>query len=60
MSGSKQWACDGPVSQPEPPAEDRPAIVMFGGFAFSSGGITHDINAVDIEQTFTPTFAPGE
>lgn len=54
------WASDVPVSQPSPLA-DLPAMVSFdGGFVFTTGGIAHDLDVADVEDVFTPTYAPGE
>jgi hypothetical protein len=52
------WASDTPVSLPEPPKRERPAVLDFGGFGFSAGGLTHNITETDLEEMATPTFAP--
>lgn len=54
---SGMWGSDVPISMPVPP-EDRPVLVDFGGFGFSTGGITHNITAADREEMFTPFFKP--
>lgn len=57
---SDVWASDVPVSQPEPNDPDQPVLISLGGgFAFTSGGITHDIPDAEIEDIFTPFFAPA-
>lgn len=50
------WGSDVPVSMPIPP--DREVQVAFGGFAFTTGGMNHDITEADIEETFFPPFSP--
>jgi hypothetical protein len=50
------WGSDVPISMPEPPT--RPIMVDFGGFGMTTGGITHKITDSDIEELFTPFFAP--
>lgn len=52
------WGTDTRVSKPEPPADDTPVLVSFGGFGFGAGGICHDVSASDVEEIFFPSFAP--
>lgn len=52
------WASDVPISHPAPITGDQPALVDFGGFSFSTGGIVHDLNEAEIEEKFAPTYSP--
>lgn len=52
------WASDGEVSKPEPLDPAMPARVRFGGFAFTAAGMAFDLDAGEVEEIFTPTFAP--
>lgn len=52
----EEWGCDVPVSAPDVPA--RKVEVRFGGFAFTTQGINHDITEADREDLLTPYFAP--
>jgi hypothetical protein len=52
----EEWGCDVPVSAPEVP--QRYIAVSFGGFAFTTQGMTHDITEGDREDLLTPYFAP--
>lgn len=59
MPGSELWGADTPISLPEPLDPDRPALVAFGGFAFTAGGIAHDLTEAERDQLATPYFAPA-
>lgn len=50
------WGADTVVSKPIPP--DRETQVSFGGFAFTTGGLIHDLTEADVEETFFPMFSP--
>lgn len=52
------WASDVPISRPEPPPSDVPVQVGFGAFGFSMNGMVHDVSAAQLEEMFTPHFAP--
>lgn len=54
------WACDVRISQPETNKKENPPLVDMGGFAFTATGISHNISDADIEDLFTPDFAPIE
>ena len=60
MSVPTAWSSDGEVSQPLPPEDGRRILVDFGGFAFTSGGICHNISEEEREAIFQPTFAPPQ
>jgi len=45
-----------PISQPIPPEED--VLVEMGVFGFSTRGLIHNINDVEAEVVFLPTYAP--
>lgn len=51
-----EWASDVPVSAPSAPS--RPIAVSFGGFAFTTHGLAHEITDADREELLMPTFAP--
>jgi hypothetical protein len=55
---SDVWASDTSVSKPEPAASDQPALVDLGGFAMTAGGLAHNLTASDVEDIFTPMYAP--
>jgi len=54
---SMSWSSNTPISRPVPETS-RKVAVDFGGFGFTTGGITHNITAVEAEAIFLPTFAP--
>lgn len=57
MAG-ETWAADTPVSRPEPLGE-RPSLMSFeGGFCFTTGGMAFDLDETQVEEVFTPTYAP--
>lgn len=51
------WSADVPISRPVV-EQQRAVVIDFGGFGFTSGGITHNISDVEAEAIFLPTFAP--
>lgn len=51
------WSSDTPISRPVVETE-RSVVIDFGGFGFTTGGITHNISDVEAEAIFLPTFAP--
>lgn len=53
---SDVWGSDAPVSKPAPP--NREVAVSFGGFAFTTGGVVHEVTEAEIEEAFFPVFAP--
>ena len=53
-----EWGTDVPVSSPEIP--NGTIRVRFGGFAFTTKGIVHDITESDREEIFTPYYAPED
>lgn len=55
---SSMWASDAPVSQPEPIDPERPVLVDLGGIGFTSGGLAHGLSNTDLEEIFTPRYAP--
>lgn len=52
------WATDTPISHPEPPSKEQPILVGFGGIGFTSGGFAHDLTEAQLEEIFTPMYAP--
>jgi hypothetical protein len=52
------WGTDSAPSLPEPP--NLPILVDLGGtgFAFTAGGIAHNVSQADLEQYQSPDFAP--
>jgi hypothetical protein len=52
------WASDVQVSQPSGPPSDRPILVDFGGFGFTTGGVAHNLTEAEREAIFTPFFSP--
>jgi hypothetical protein len=53
------WGTDTEISLPEPPRPHMPAVVDLGGFAFTAGGISHNVTQAELEELATPTFAPA-
>lgn len=53
------WSADCLVSAPTPLDGDRPVVVDLGGFAWGSGGITHDLTEGDVEEMLLPTYVPA-
>lgn len=53
------WGADTPISMPVVPKRDQPPLVDFGGFAFTAGGICHNITAGEIEDMYLPPYAPN-
>lgn len=51
------WSSDVPVSKPIP-TTDRPIMVDFGGFGFTTGGLAHNATQDDLDAIFFPLFAP--
>jgi len=51
------WSSDVPISRPVV-EEERVVVIDFGGFGFTTGGITNNISDVEAEAIFLPTFAP--
>lgn len=51
------WSADIPISRPVV-EQERSVAVDFGGFGFTTGGITHNLSEVEAEAIFLPTFAP--
>ncbi len=59
MNNTEAWATDVAVSQPEPNDPSQPVIISLdGGFAMTTGGITHDIPEAEAEDIFMPWFGP--
>lgn len=52
------WATDTAVSQPEAVDPGQPILVDLGGIGFTSGGLAHVLTNVDLEEIFTPHYAP--
>jgi len=52
------WASDVRISQPEPASAEQPVQINLGGLGFTSGGLQHMISSSEIEEIFTPTYAP--
>jgi hypothetical protein len=52
------WGTDVDPSRPDVPPQ--PVLIDLGGsgFAFTTGGIAHNVTQLDIEDYTTPTFAP--
>jgi hypothetical protein len=57
---TQNWSADVQVSKPKPYTKDRPVMVDFGGFGFTTGGIAHNLCESDAEEVFAPVFAPEE
>lgn len=53
-----EWGTDVPVSAPEVPP--RYVAVRFGGFAFTTLGMSHDISEDEREDLLTPYFSPHD
>lgn len=53
------WATDVPTSMPVP-VEQWPGMpkVDLGGFMFTINGIAHDVTESELEDIYTPRFAP--
>lgn len=58
MASSELWATDTAVSRPEPMDPDAPVVVNFGGIGFTTGGMAHNLTQADVEDIFTPYYAP--
>ncbi len=56
--GETPWSSDVPISMPLP--SENPIGVAMSGFAFTTGGIAHDITAVSFARLATPDFHPVE
>lgn len=54
------WSSDVAVSKPRAYSMDRPVLVDFGGFGFTTGGLAHNITEAEAEEQFIPIFAPEE
>lgn len=54
------WSSDVAVSKPRAYSTDRPVLVDFGGFGFTTGGIAHNITESQVEEQFMPIFSPEE
>lgn len=54
------WSSDVAVSKPRPYSADRPVLVDFGGFGFTTGGIAHNVTEDQVEEQFMPVFSPEE
>lgn len=54
------WSSDVPVSAPRPYTRERPVLVDFGGFGFTTGGIAINVSESDIEEAFSPFFEPPQ
>lgn len=52
------WGTDTPISMPEPLRRGTDALVDFGGFAFSEGGMVHNFSEADLQAYSTPVFLP--
>lgn len=55
---SELWGTDTPISMPEPLSKNQTVHVDFGGFAFTEGGIAHNITTAGLEIYTTPSFLP--
>jgi hypothetical protein len=53
-----KWSTNVPVSMPKPVDPASPVQVDFGGFAFTTKGICHNVSQSDIDEMFTPFFSP--
>jgi hypothetical protein len=58
MATNDIWGADTVVSMPAPLNRSGDAIVDMGGFAFTDGGIAHNITRADLEDYLFPTFRP--
>lgn len=59
VAPTDRWGADAPVSKPE--GLVRTALASLGeGWAFTSGGIAHDLTDADVEELFRPSYAPEE
>lgn len=52
------WGADTIISMPMPLKKNQPALIDMGGFAFTEGGIAHNITASDVEVYISPPFRP--
>lgn len=52
------WGSDAPISMPATPTEDQPVMVDLGGFAFTTGGLAHNLTQADREALLVPDYAP--
>lgn len=55
---SELWGTDTPISMPEPLGKNQTVYVDFGGFAFTEGGIAHNLTQAGLEVYTTPSFLP--
>lgn len=58
MTDQDFWSSDVAVSMPLP--SKFPVLVPMSGFAFTAGGLAHDITEVDYKRLSTPDFSPDE
>jgi hypothetical protein len=58
MTTSDDWGSDVRISQPQPADPDIPVVVDLGGFGFTPNGLVHNITSTEVEEVFSPTFAP--
>lgn len=52
------WGADAPISKPGPVDVERPVMIKMGGFAFTTGGMVHDVTAEEVEEIFFPPYHP--
>lgn len=53
------WACDVPISLPEPLDKDDVLLDM-GDRAFTAFGLFHNLTKADVDDLSRPTFGPQE
>jgi hypothetical protein len=51
------WACDVPVSMPQP-IDANEVLLDMGSHAFTTNGLFPNLTAADLRDMSTPTFAP--
>ena len=58
MTQRDVWSADTAISRPEPIDEGLPPLVDLGGFVMTAGGLAHGLTNADMEEIFTPIYAP--
>jgi hypothetical protein len=53
------WACDVPVSMPEP-INASDVLLDMGDRAFTAFGLFHNLTRADVEEIARPTYGPQE
>lgn len=51
------WSSDVKISMPQP-IDPKEILLDMGSHAFTANGLFHNINSADLQELFSPTFAP--